>query len=212
MDICSLALLFKKSIYFVFFVTRYAMELHMVHVSQDGKGVNRTAVVGVLYKIGKPDAFLSKVWRSDNFFQCLQDLKYIYGGFSSFAVTQRYHFHKWQRVGGTVHWNSWSQQDHQKGCKQEALQIQWLTHHPSLHWRCSLEHPPKGNPVLTEILARSNISFSAISTESANKKLNYIQIRTVSRIQVKALREAVHEVSTVQSILLIKLRWGMTTE
>lgn len=36
---------------------KYDMELHMVHLSTDKK----IAVVAVLYKIGKPDPFLSKV-------------------------------------------------------------------------------------------------------------------------------------------------------
>ncbi|KAL7615792.1 hypothetical protein Lser_V15G02020 [Lactuca serriola] len=36
---------------------RYAMELHLVHLSTDGK----IAVIGVLYNIGKPDHFLSKL-------------------------------------------------------------------------------------------------------------------------------------------------------
>ncbi|KAJ6937656.1 hypothetical protein NC652_012074 [Populus alba x Populus x berolinensis] len=34
---------------------RFALELHMVHESLDGK----IAVVGILYKIGRPDSFLS---------------------------------------------------------------------------------------------------------------------------------------------------------
>ncbi|KAG6778277.1 hypothetical protein POTOM_018131 [Populus tomentosa] len=36
---------------------RFALELHMVHESLDGK----TAVVGILYKIGRPDSFLSSL-------------------------------------------------------------------------------------------------------------------------------------------------------
>lgn len=36
------------------------MEVHLVHRSND----NRTAVIGIMYKIGRPDSFLSKV---DNF-------------------------------------------------------------------------------------------------------------------------------------------------
>ncbi|KMS97056.1 hypothetical protein BVRB_7g179170 [Beta vulgaris subsp. vulgaris] len=36
---------------------RYDMELHMVHQSRD----NQTAVIGLLYKIGKPNHFLSKL-------------------------------------------------------------------------------------------------------------------------------------------------------
>ncbi|CAN8325444.1 unnamed protein product [Cochlearia groenlandica] len=37
--------------------TRYEMELHMVHTTAKGK----TAVIGVLYKIGKPNPFLAKL-------------------------------------------------------------------------------------------------------------------------------------------------------
>lgn len=37
---------------------RFAMELHMVHISAD----QRVAVVGIMYAIGRPDAFLSEVW------------------------------------------------------------------------------------------------------------------------------------------------------
>lgn len=40
---------------------RYDMELHMVHSSTDPNMKNQIAVVGVLYKIGHPDPFLSKV-------------------------------------------------------------------------------------------------------------------------------------------------------
>ncbi|XP_021912217.1 alpha carbonic anhydrase 7-like, partial [Carica papaya] len=35
----------------------FALELHMVHESLDGK----VAVVGILYKIGRPDSFLSSL-------------------------------------------------------------------------------------------------------------------------------------------------------
>ncbi|RHN48543.1 putative carbonic anhydrase [Medicago truncatula] len=40
---------------------RYDLELHMVHVSTQPDGTNKTAVVGVLYKYGSPDPFLSKL-------------------------------------------------------------------------------------------------------------------------------------------------------
>ncbi|KAG8376618.1 hypothetical protein BUALT_Bualt09G0082200 [Buddleja alternifolia] len=40
---------------------RYDMELHMVHVSTDPNVTNSIAVIGVFYKIGKPDRFLSKL-------------------------------------------------------------------------------------------------------------------------------------------------------
>jgi carbonic anhydrase len=36
---------------------RFNMEAHMVHESSDGK----IAVVGILYKLGRPDSFLSSV-------------------------------------------------------------------------------------------------------------------------------------------------------
>ncbi|XP_065867661.1 alpha carbonic anhydrase 7-like [Euphorbia lathyris] len=36
---------------------RYALELHMVHESKDGK----YAVVGIMYKIGRPDSFLTSL-------------------------------------------------------------------------------------------------------------------------------------------------------
>lgn len=36
---------------------RHVLELHMVHQSQD----NKTAVIGILYKYGRPDPFLSRV-------------------------------------------------------------------------------------------------------------------------------------------------------
>ncbi|KAL2502711.1 Alpha carbonic anhydrase 7 [Forsythia ovata] len=44
--------------------TRFDMELHMVHESPDPNVQNRTAVIGVLYKIGRPDEFLSKLNQS----------------------------------------------------------------------------------------------------------------------------------------------------
>ncbi|XP_068342194.1 carbonic anhydrase Nec1-like [Pyrus communis] len=42
---------------------RYAMELHMVYQSPDPKVENNVVVVGVLYQIGHPNAFLSKLMR-----------------------------------------------------------------------------------------------------------------------------------------------------
>ena len=36
---------------------RFDLEVHMVHESSDGK----IAVVGIMYKIGRPDSFLSSV-------------------------------------------------------------------------------------------------------------------------------------------------------
>ncbi|KAG7027647.1 Alpha carbonic anhydrase 4, partial [Cucurbita argyrosperma subsp. argyrosperma] len=38
--------------------TRHVLELHMVHQSQD----NKTAVIGILYKYGRPDPFLSRLF------------------------------------------------------------------------------------------------------------------------------------------------------
>ncbi|PPS17316.1 hypothetical protein GOBAR_AA03292 [Gossypium barbadense] len=40
---------------------RYALEVHLVHQAKDPKVKHNLAVVGLLYKYGKPDAFLSKV-------------------------------------------------------------------------------------------------------------------------------------------------------
>ncbi|XP_020211663.1 alpha carbonic anhydrase 7 [Cajanus cajan] len=40
---------------------RYDLELHMVHVSPQPDGTNKTAVVGILYKYGSPDPFLSEL-------------------------------------------------------------------------------------------------------------------------------------------------------
>ncbi|KAJ7976894.1 Alpha carbonic anhydrase, partial [Quillaja saponaria] len=49
---------------------RYDMELHMVHVSQDGN--YKIAVVGLLYKLGQPDPFLSKL---ENYIRSMVDEK-----------------------------------------------------------------------------------------------------------------------------------------
>ncbi|KAB1199704.1 Bifunctional monodehydroascorbate reductase and carbonic anhydrase nectarin-3 [Morella rubra] len=43
---------------------RYDLELHMVHVTEDPSVKNKIAVVGLFYKIGQPDAFLSKLMRN----------------------------------------------------------------------------------------------------------------------------------------------------
>ncbi|CAJ1891718.1 unnamed protein product [Sphenostylis stenocarpa] len=40
---------------------RYDLELHMLHVSPQPDGTNKTAVVGILYKYGSPDPLLSKL-------------------------------------------------------------------------------------------------------------------------------------------------------
>ncbi|GMN39249.1 hypothetical protein TIFTF001_008475 [Ficus carica] len=42
---------------------RYDMELHMVHESKDENGNIKNAVVGVLYKLGRSDNFLSKLMK-----------------------------------------------------------------------------------------------------------------------------------------------------
>ncbi|XP_075084719.1 alpha carbonic anhydrase 2-like [Nicotiana tabacum] len=41
---------------------KYAMEMHMVHLNENA--TNKIAVIGVLYKFGKPDKFLSKLIRN----------------------------------------------------------------------------------------------------------------------------------------------------
>ncbi|THF96996.1 alpha carbonic anhydrase 7-like isoform X2 [Camellia sinensis] len=43
---------------------RYAMELHLVHVSPQENGEDKIAVIGVLYRIGRPDSFLSQLTRN----------------------------------------------------------------------------------------------------------------------------------------------------
>ncbi|XP_052173180.1 carbonic anhydrase Nec1-like [Diospyros lotus] len=43
---------------------RYDMELHLVHVSPDSRVKNQIAVIGVLYKIGRPNAFLSQLLKN----------------------------------------------------------------------------------------------------------------------------------------------------
>ncbi|CAL5422299.1 unnamed protein product [Camellia sinensis] len=43
---------------------RYAMELHLVHVSPQENGEDKIAVIGVLYRIGRPDSFLSQLMRN----------------------------------------------------------------------------------------------------------------------------------------------------
>ncbi|KAK7823618.1 alpha carbonic anhydrase 6 [Quercus suber] len=40
---------------------RYDLELHMVHLARDPNVTNKIAVVGLFYKIGHHDDFLSKV-------------------------------------------------------------------------------------------------------------------------------------------------------
>ncbi|CAM8910430.1 unnamed protein product [Rhodiola kirilowii] len=43
---------------------RYAMELHMVHKTDDPKARHKAAVVSSLYEIGRPDPFLSKLMKN----------------------------------------------------------------------------------------------------------------------------------------------------
>ncbi|KAL8214487.1 hypothetical protein R6Q57_003936 [Mikania cordata] len=43
---------------------RYSLELHMVHKSIDPTSKHQVAVIGVLYKLGKPNPFLSKLGRN----------------------------------------------------------------------------------------------------------------------------------------------------
>ncbi|VVA41618.1 PREDICTED: alpha carbonic anhydrase [Prunus dulcis] len=42
---------------------RFDMELHMVHLSPDPNVTNKIAVIAALYKIGRPDSFLTKLTR-----------------------------------------------------------------------------------------------------------------------------------------------------
>lgn len=67
--------------YFSFFV-RYDLELHMVHLARDPNVTNKIAVVGLFYKIGHHDDFLSKV-------QILSHKKIFNYFFFSFVYTTR---------------------------------------------------------------------------------------------------------------------------
>lgn len=46
---------------FILIIFRFDLELHMVHVTKDVNVKNKIAVVGLFYKIGQPDPFISKV-------------------------------------------------------------------------------------------------------------------------------------------------------
>lgn len=59
-EIFDIAQQLQVFMYNVFFI-RYDLELHMVHVARDPSLKNNIAVVGLFYKIGHHDAFLSKV-------------------------------------------------------------------------------------------------------------------------------------------------------
>ena len=59
--ICQCSMLFNNFICFFFFFIRYDLELHMVHLARDPNVTNKIAVVGLFYKIGHHDDFLSKV-------------------------------------------------------------------------------------------------------------------------------------------------------
>ncbi|KAJ6362614.1 hypothetical protein OIU78_002922 [Salix suchowensis] len=83
---------------------RYSMELHMLHTTPDQK----IAVIGYLYRIGKPDAFLSKL---------LNDIM------SMTDQTMEMNLGIVDPKGDQARW-------------QEILQIHGLTHHPSLQARC----------------------------------------------------------------------------
>ncbi|KAG2312214.1 hypothetical protein Bca52824_023771 [Brassica carinata] len=48
---------------------RYAMELHMVHKSEEG----RLAVIGVLFREGAPNAFISRIMDKTNSIANIQD-------------------------------------------------------------------------------------------------------------------------------------------
>ncbi|PWA84906.1 alpha carbonic anhydrase 4 [Artemisia annua] len=58
---------------------RYSLELHMVHKSIDPTSKHQIAVIGVLYKIGKPNLFLSKLVRNITSL-VNQDNKHIHPG------------------------------------------------------------------------------------------------------------------------------------
>lgn len=57
-------------VYFLVSFRRFALELHMVHQSAD----ERVAVVGIMYKIGRPDSFLTEViFLSLHHYWCTQE-------------------------------------------------------------------------------------------------------------------------------------------
>ncbi|CAK9134013.1 unnamed protein product [Ilex paraguariensis] len=58
---------------------RYDMELHMVHLSSDPNVKDKIAVIGVLYKIGQPDRFLSKLARNVSSMMDQKDEERHYG-------------------------------------------------------------------------------------------------------------------------------------
>ncbi|KAH9625187.1 hypothetical protein KSS87_001872 [Heliosperma pusillum] len=110
---------------------RFDLELHMVHQSND----NKTAVIGLLYKFGKPDPFLSKLIEK---IKSIGDGDEIDGGMINPADI---------RMGGNKYYR----------------------------YMGSLTTPP--------------------CTEGVIWTVNQ-QIGTISKEQLKSLREAVHDVST----------------
>ncbi|WCJ34452.1 alpha carbonic anhydrase 7 [Euphorbia peplus] len=114
---------------------RYEMELHMVHQSRDINVKNKIAVLGLLYKIGQPDSFLSKLLKDVNLDSMI---------------------------------------DHEQGRSMGIIDPKKIKMDGKKYYRYlgSLTVPPCTEGVIWTI----------------NKK-----IRTVSKDQVKALREAVHD-------------------
>lgn len=78
----SIFQLFNNLICIFFFFVRYDLELHMVHLARDPNVTNKIAVVGLFYKIGHHDDFLSKV-------QILSHKKIFNYFFFSFVYTTR---------------------------------------------------------------------------------------------------------------------------
>lgn len=115
---------------------RYDMELHMLYVSPDPKVQNNMTVVGVLYKIGHPDAFLSKLTKDLWALMTNNQTERSIGVIDPSEIIQ---------LGGTKHY---------------------------YRYVGSLTTPPCTEPVIWTVSK---------------------QIGTVSKEQIKLLREAVHE-------------------
>lgn len=149
------------------FVYRFDLELHLVHESPSGE----VAVIGIMYKLGRPDSFLSMVHASlcyNIISNCIKiEIRarrplvarwyFLFLPFSTdYGSLTRYGWGWGNREGNRCYRSEWH-----KIREQEVLQIHGVAYNPSVHWERPMDYRTKGTSSISFTFKLENGSFRA---------------------------------------------------